>query len=188
MSKVHSELSQRYAFLGSRVGLRPVEENDIDKLIKWDSDEEIVRWTGKQFSDKEEAVSWYLHKHHLLRRSFIIELHEGISIGEIQLVNISWRLHSAEIRIAIGETRFWSKGFGQDAISALLRGLFRSTTLREIYLRVDDENARAKRCYFKIGFRAKGKVEVPIGEGRDGFRRLILMTITQESFEMRGGE
>ncbi len=188
MSKANLESTQRYTFLGSRVGLRPVQENDIDQLIKWDSDEEIVKWTGKQFSGKEEARSWYLHKHHLLRRSFVIELREGTSIGEIQVVNISWRLRSAEIRVAIGETRFWSKGFGQDAISALLKGLFRSTSLREIYLRVDDENTRAKKCYCRIGFKAKGKVEVPTGEGRDGFRRLILMTITQETFATRGGE
>ncbi len=167
-------------FVGSRVRLRPVREDDIELLMKWDSDEEITRWTGKNFDNREEARVWYLHKQHLLRRTMVIELEDGRPIGEVEVVNMAWRSHSGEIRVVIGDKSFWNQGLGQDAVYTFVRGLFETTSLREILLRVDSDNVRARRCYRKVGFKAQGRVRVPEEGGAERSRCLILMTITED--------
>ncbi len=99
-------------------------------------------------------------------------------VGEIELMNISWRLHMGEMRILIGEKDLWGKGFGTDAVQTFVRGVFESTTLEEIFLRVDEENKRARRCYAKAGFRPQGRVTVtPSGEPPHS---MVLMKIRKD--------
>ena len=162
---------------GSRVNLRPVRESDIKALFKWATDKEIVRWAGKKFDTEEEARDWYLSVHHLQKRSWIIETASGDAIGEVELTNISWRLHTGEIRIIIGEKSLWNKGFGEDAIRTCLQGLFESTSIREVFLKVDRRNLRALRCYQKVGFQAKGRLTLRGSEDKP--RAILLMKITR---------
>jgi RimJ/RimL family protein N-acetyltransferase len=172
-------------FAGLRVRLRPVKEDDIEQLLKWDSDEEITRWTGKHFDNSEDARAWYLHNRHPFRRTMVIELDDGRPIGEVEVVNIAWRSGIAEIRVVIGDKSLWNRGLGRDAVYTFVRGLFQTTSLREIFLRVDSNNVRARRCYRKVGFRAQGRVWVPGESGAERSRCLILMSITQDELEQR---
>lgn len=83
-----------------------------------------------------------------------------------------------EMRILIGEKDLWGKGFGTDAVQTFVRGVFESTTLEEIFLRVDKENERARRCYVKAGFRPQGCVTVtPSGEPPHS---MVLMKIRKD--------
>ncbi len=165
-----------WAFVGERVGLRPVQGFDILKLVEWDADDEISGWAGKKFERAEDATDWYLGAHPLKRRSYVIEISTPRRIiGEIELVNVSWRLHMGEMRVFIGEKGLWGQGLGTDAVRTFVKGMFERTALREIFLRVDSENERARRCYAKVGFRAQGTVTVRCPGG--GSQSLILMRI-----------
>jgi len=169
---------------GSRISLRPVRDSDIQTLFRWDSDEEIAKWAGKKFKTEEDAKDWYLSVHHLQKRSWIIETTDGNPIGEVEVTNISWRLHTGEIRIVIGEKSMWNQGLGEDAIRTCLSELFGSTSLKEVFLKVDSRNLRALRCYQKVGFRTEGKVKL-LGD-EDKPRSILLMRIAREDL-LHGG-
>jgi RimJ/RimL family protein N-acetyltransferase len=185
-------------FVGPRVRLRPILESDLPILMKWDNDPDITRWAGKRFEDDADAREWYLARRNLQRKTFAIESNEHGLIGEIEVINISWRLHTAELRIFIGQKELWNRGLGEEAVRVLVSGFFENTTLREIFLKVDEDNLRAQRCYRKVGFRPKGRIRFCTSTGRggdtdgdaDGYAHgdgdtsstLVLMTLTPETF------
>lgn len=157
--------------------LRPTVEPDLPKLLAWDNDPEITRWAGKRFERYEEAREWYLSRRSLQRRTFAIEMGDGELIGEIEVSNISWRLHTAEMRIFIGDRALWDRGLGEESVRVLVSGLFETTSLNELFLKVDETNLRAKRCYAKVGFRARGKVRLTWDEDKPSC--LVLMTLSR---------
>ena len=74
-------------------------------------------------------------------------------------MNIDWRNRQAEVGISIGEERFWSQGYGRDAMVLMLRHGFLNLGLNRIYLRVVFEtNPRAVHSYEKAGFVHEGRM------------------------------
>jgi RimJ/RimL family protein N-acetyltransferase len=174
------ERNNHPVYEGKRVWLRPVKEEDLAQLIKWDSDEEINQWAGKKFSCRNEARRWYLEGRSPDRRTYVIETKESELVGEIEVTNISWRLHMGELRVFIGKKELWGTGIGADAVHAFVKGLFRSTTLKKIFLRVSEQNLRAKHCYLKVGFKPKGRIKFGHRTGLHG--SLLLMEISASQF------
>ena len=148
---------------GDKVRLRAITERDLPKLIEWDEDEEICRWAGKKFSCRDEARDWYLEKPPVSKRTLAIETLDGRFIGEIEILNVSWRLHTGELRVVIGEKDYWNRGIGEDAVYTFVKWVFENYSIKTIYLRVDKENHRARRCYNKIGFRPVGRLDFLYG-------------------------
>lgn len=164
-------------FTGSRVRLRAVQEEDLPCLVKWDNDPEITQWAGRRFEDYQDAREWYLSRRSLQRKTYAIETDDMGLIGEIEVMNISWRLRTAELRIFIGKKELWSQGLGEDSVRALMQGLFDTTSLEEVFLRVDEDNVRARRCYSKVGFRPKGRVQLRNDDDKPS--TLLLMTLSR---------
>lgn len=159
---------------GDKVRLRPIEEEDIPRLLEWDSDKEIVRWAGKKFENREDARRWHLTPS-LQHRTFAVELLDGRLVGEIEVLNISWRSRSGEMRVCIGEKGLWDRGLGEDAVRTLVTGMFSATAMQELFLRVDAENVRARRCYQKVGFQPEARLTLAWDD--DMPRTLLLMRI-----------
>lgn len=174
---------KRTVLEGEKVRLRPVTEDDVAKLLEWDEDEEISRWAGKKFFCREEAKEWYLNPRQLERKTLAIEADGGKLIGEIELLNISWKLHTGELRVFIGDKEFWDKGFGTDAVYTFLKAVFETTSIEKVFLRVDEDNVRARRCYVKVGFVPTGRVR--FGPDRNMPARLMLMEITRDRLGAR---
>lgn len=173
-----AERTSKPSFDGSRVRLRPVVEDDLRKLFEWDNDPEITRWAGKRFEKEMDARDWYLSRNGLQRKTFSIETSEGKLIGEIEVINISWRLHTAEIRVFIGEKNLWDRGLGEESVRTLVCGLFRTTSLTQVFLRVDQQNRRARRCYTKVGFKPRGLVHLDWEPDKPS--ALVLMVVARE--------
>ncbi len=171
--------------LGVIVQLRVVCQRDLPKLIAWDNDSEVSALAGKKFSTKNEAKDWYLNRSPINKKSFVIETLQGKPIGEIEIVNISWRLHTGELRVVIGEKQYWNRGFGTDAVLTLCKWVFESYSIDTIYLRVDKKNYRARRCYAKVGFKPIGCLKFSADRKNTKARtrtQLILMQITKTEF------
>ncbi len=160
---------------GDKVRLRVITERDLPKLMEWDEDEEICRWAGKKFSCRDEARDWYLEKPPVSKRTLAIETLDGRFIGEIEILNVSWKLHTGELRVVIGEKNYWNRGIGEDAVFTFAKWVFENYSIKTIYLRVDRENHRARRCYAKVGFK-------PVGRVKFASMHLILMEISKEQF------
>ena len=58
----------------------------------------------------------------------------------------------------IGGKDCWGRGYGTDAIRALLRFAFREMNLNRVWLTTGENNPRALACYRKCGFREEGRL------------------------------
>ena len=100
--------------------------------------------------------------------------------------NIDWKNRKAVQGIFIGEKEYWGRGYGSDAIRALLGFAFREMNLHRVYLSVYDYNERAIRCYEKCGFRHEGRLrKARFSDGR--YHDELMMGILREEFEELNG-
>lgn len=78
-------------------------------------------------------------------------------VGIVNLVNVSWISHNAEVGLlAIFDTKGWGKGYGSDAMVVLLDMAFSVLNMHSVHLWVAGFNDRAIRFYEKIGFTKTG--------------------------------
>ena len=61
-----------------------------------------------------------------------------------------------EVRILIGDKRYWGKGMGTEAISLLSQFAFEKLNLHKIYAYVLASNPRASEAFEKVGFTREG--------------------------------
>ena len=81
------------------------------------------------------------------------------------LVELDRRNGSAELGIFIGEADEWGKGYGTDAVNAIVDFGFGELRLERIWLNVWTENDRARRAYEKAGFVHEGTLRHDRYEG-----------------------
>ncbi len=86
------------------------------------------------------------------RRQFTILTKRGRPIGNCGFNVIDYQNRFAVLGIMIGERELWDKGYGTDALEALVRFGFETLGLHKVCLTVDSVNARALACYKKCGF------------------------------------
>jgi len=86
----------------------------------------------------------------------IVEMRKDRSpIGIVSVNDIDGRNASAALRIRLKEES-WDRGYGTEAVRETARFMFDRMNIRRVWLRVDEENARAIRCYEKCGFVLEG--------------------------------
>lgn len=112
------------------------------------------------------------------RHEFAIETLSGEHIGNCVYYNVSSTERKAELGIMIGNRDYWNKGYGVEAIDALLEYIFRRTRLERIYLTTLTWNIRAQKCFKKCGFSECGQIE------REGYK-FFLMVIHRDEWEAR---
>ncbi len=87
---------------------------------------------------------------------------QEVYIGTIELYDI--KRTEATLGIIIGERSHWSKGFGPEAIRALLAYAFEDLCLERVTLSTFEDNPRAQSAFKKVGFVERRRV--PAGKGR----------------------
>ena len=160
----------------NRIYLRPLKISDADIAYKWRNNPKIWKYTGNapypNIITPEIERNW-LSK--VLEKSdekrFAICISESDEyIGNVQLTNVT--ITNAEFHVFIGETSFWSKGYGKEATLILLEKAFNELLLEEIYLSVNPKNLAATKTYNSIGF--------TITEEKEEF---VKMTIKKNDFK-----
>jgi len=176
---------------GDLVRLRPIERDDLPRYVRWFADPEVRRHleVAVPFSLAQEE-RWYEDLQEQIARQetmvWAIETGDGVHIGSVGLHNIHWQDRSAELGILIGEKTYWDRGYGADAVRTLLRLGFEEMNLHRIYLRVDDDNLRAIRCYEKCEFKEEGKMrDATFREGRYHHQHLMSILRPEFQFEER---
>ena len=171
---------------GKLIRLRPPEAEDVPLFVRWLSNPDLRyyvtvryisealerRWFEGLVSSTGDAAPDRLH--------FVIETLEGVQpIGVIGLDGINWRDRNAEFGIIIGDPDFWGKGFGSDALLAILNVGFCWFNLHRIFLHVVAENVRAIRAYEKCGFKHEGRLRDAVFI--DGaYHDVLLMSVLAE--------
>ena len=120
------------------------------------TEEQEVRWVRKKLA--EEACVWSM-----------LEKGSGEFIGNIELMDADGS--EGELGIAVTAAK-QDRGFGTEAVSALLDYGFGTMGLARIFLRAHPDNARALRVYTKCGFREYDRTD-----------RHVFMEITRQDRE-----
>jgi RimJ/RimL family protein N-acetyltransferase len=145
--------------IGKRVDLRAIEPSDFELLWRWLNDPNVMQWWGRPGNTVSLPQVQREEQEKLLRpdgQKFIIATKDGVSIGQIDYYELDWQQRSAWTSIMIGESDYWSGGYGSDAMRTLLHYLFDELALHRISLTVHESNVRARRSYEKNGFVSEG--------------------------------
>lgn len=144
---------------GERVFLRPFEPSDAKLYRRWRADPEpmaLAGWTPRaplslaQSTARMDRLATEQGKDYY---TFVIcLLTDERAIGEVGLADLDRVNGSAQLGIFIGEMDEWGKGYGTDAVNAIVDFGFAELRLERIWLEVWTENPRARRSYEKAGF------------------------------------
>lgn len=153
-----------------RVFLRQLERSDAEVYHRWRNDARVADLSGfrepmsmPQAEQRIERLATDQGKDHY---AFLIcLLADERPIGEAVLFELDRHNGSVELGIFIGEADEWGKGYGTDAVNALVDFGFGSLRLERIWLNVWTENLRAIRSYEKAGFMHEGTLRHDHYEG-----------------------
>ena len=108
-------------------------------------------------------------------------------IGELGLDVVNWTGRDAFVGLGIGETEYWSKGYGTDVMNVLLRFAFSEVNLGRVTLTVFEYNPRAIRSYEKAGFQHEGRLRNVLN--KEGQRwDMLYMGILREDWAEQNAE
>lgn len=177
---------------GERVILRPAQlgfsDQELQRRYEWSKDRDLQYWSGnipsapsfREFKRVLPERDWPSDQR---RRSYAMLIGGRELIGMVSCYNIDWSARTGELGVYIGERQLWSSGYGTDAITTLLRHLFKDLGFASVYLSTYETNARARRSYDKVGF-------VPVEtrrrfRARVGYFRELRMMIDRDRFAAR---
>jgi RimJ/RimL family protein N-acetyltransferase len=171
---------------GELVRLRGLEKSDAAAMLRWASDEDVVRWHGPP----DWPASLAQQEHYIERvtaadsadKAFAIETLEGVLVGDCGLRKIDWKSRKAEFFITIGEKQHWDKGFGTDTLKLIVRLAFDKMNLNRLWLTVLADNQRAVRCYEKCRFVREGLLRQESFVDRK-YRDVYLMALLRDDYE-----
>ncbi|WP_019177733.1 GNAT family N-acetyltransferase [Methanomassiliicoccus luminyensis] len=147
---------------GERVGLRPLQTEDVWLLYRWHNDERVTEGLGAQrplfaASMEEEKRAAERMVSSIAERGYVIlQLQDGKPIGWASLSRIDRRNGAADLQIVIGEPSCWGQGLGREAVRLVLDHAFMVLNLHRVQARVPEYNDRAVRCFEESGFRRDG--------------------------------
>ena len=143
---------------GKKILLRAIELSDADVLRDMINDEEIERmmWGYSFPLAKHQQMKWIegLSSEKTTFRAMIDV--DGTGIGTVILSNIDMKNGTAEIHIKLAKSSERGKGYGTDAVSALLHYAFYELRLNCVYCRVKEDNIASQRLFEKCGFIKEG--------------------------------
>lgn len=143
---------------GEKVLLRAIEFDDADILRQMINDGEIERmmWGYSFPVARHQQVKWIenLANEKSVFRA-IIDV-DGVAVGTIILSDIDMRNGIAEMHIKLANACQRGKGYGTDAVSALVSYAFHELRLNCIYCRVKEDNIASQKLFEKCGFIKEG--------------------------------
>lgn len=146
---------------GEKVRLRAYKREDMALAQQYLNDAETKRFLmpGVPYPfTLEEEIKWYENlSSHNDNYSFAIETIDGGQyIGGCGINRLDWKNSVAIVGIFIGDKNYWGKGYGTDAMKALLKFIFEQMNINKVKLFVYSFNERAVKSYEKCGFVREG--------------------------------
>lgn len=176
-------------YYGEKVILRAYDEKDIDLSFKYINDIEVRKYFTQgvpyPFPYDEEKKWVFANNSRGDLYNFAIEDTEsGLFIGGCSITEIDWKNSHARVGIFIGDAEYRGKGYGTDAMKALLKFIFEQMNINKVELTCFEFNQRAIKSYEKCGLKVDGRLRQHVF--RDGkYYDEIVMSILKEEYFSR---
>ena len=171
---------------GRMVTLRPLGPEDLGRLSDWFQQTDLV---SQAFGVRAEAAALQEMGREFLQGLFsgyketlAIENQEGRLIGFVTYLLSGGQTQVAKIGILIGEETSRGRGYGTDALGALLEWLFNSVKVARCELDTASFNLRARRCFEKCGFLESGTI-TNLQLGANQVEEKVWMYLTREDYQ-----
>jgi RimJ/RimL family protein N-acetyltransferase len=153
--------------------------------VKWFSDPELRGYLAMHLPIGQAQEEKWFEQHLALKdrdtQSWAIDVQPAdmavgpwVHIGGCGLHEIEWRHRWGELGIVIGAHDYWGRGYGTDAVQTLSAWAFDTLNLNRVFLRVFADNARAIRCYEKVGYQHEGRLRQHVFNN-GAYRDVLLM-------------
>jgi len=153
---------RRFMIAGEHVILRAFERDDAERCYRWMNDPNIVRTLKSRypiaFQNEAEWLDRAMHANANERHFAIERKDDRTHIGNASIHEIDWVSRTAAFGLFIGEPSAWNRGFGSDAVRALMRFAFEEMNLRKLRINVFEYNDRAKHVLQTHGFVQEGQL------------------------------
>jgi RimJ/RimL family protein N-acetyltransferase len=166
---------------GDKVKLREKQPTDVRNDYRWQSDPELSRLDAAPPLVMSFHIYLLDYTEEMLhprphRFPLAIDTIDGKHIGNCTFYDIDEKKGEAQLGIMIGEREYWEKGYGKDAVCAMVHYAFENTWLYRIYLKTLDWNTRAQKCFMGCGFITYDSIK------RNG-HNFVLMELTRPQWE-----
>ena len=141
------------------VTLRPLAETDVDSIMTWVNDPDIVgnlaAFSGQAFT-RDDELAFIRRTLASTDRVFSIVAADGRYLGQIGIHQIHARSRVGRLGCVIASRGEMGKGYGSAAIRAALAVGFGELALHKLWLMVFRHNERGRRLYTRLGFVEEG--------------------------------
>lgn len=172
--------------IGNKVRLRGKSLSDARNDYMWQSDLELAHLDAAPLLRVSFPIylleyTNQLHNSKVNRYPFAVETFDGKHIGNCTCYDINEAKGEAQLGIMIGDRNYWDKGYGTDALTAMVNHVFLNTNLKRIYLKTLEWNLRAQKCFEKCGF-------MPCGQLHRNGQIFVVMEIRREQWAKQRGQ
>ncbi|WP_019639237.1 GNAT family N-acetyltransferase [Paenibacillus fonticola] len=155
-----------------RLTYRQTTVSDLEQIVAVENDAENIAYIIPWSKEQHAAVLSDSDKKHI-----VIEDEHMSWVGYVILAGLDSPHHSVElVRIVISKK---NKGYGREAIKAMLKYIIEDLQAHRIWLDVKEYNERAKQLYLSLGFKQEGILRECIKNG-DKYESLIVMSLLQQ--------
>mgnify|MGYP002732763951 CR=1 FL=1 len=148
---------------GEKVLLRPYRAEDLHDICAWANDTETTQYLSRIFWFPQTAQDTEGFLNMMLtpsrdRAAFVMA--DPVTEeywGQVDVFTIDWQNRAGEIGMVMGKSDMRSRGIGTEALMLLQDYVFGTLGLHRVEIEVHADNARARRCYEKAGFREEGR-------------------------------
>lgn len=168
---------------GFRIGLRPVSLDDIDTIMTWVNDPEVVRNFATMGQITREQELAFLERMIASKEDRLYAIvtvddpERPRNIGNAGIHKIYWPARNGRLGVVIGSKSDHGRGYGQEAMALLLALGFEEIGLHKLWLVHYAENTKMRHLAEKLGFQQEGLLRDEYfceGHFHDMFRHAIL--------------
>jgi len=170
--------------IGEKIYLRPVELEDVEVLCRCLNNPEsrfsfFLAFPTNHVRQEEFIRSLYKDKELIV--FIIVTQDENIPVGYTLFTRIDLVSRAATYGIIIGDSKYWSKGYGSEVTRLMVDYGFNTLGLNRIQLQVWVDNIAGVKAYERAGFKKEGMLrQAMFHDGK--FCDFLVMSILREEY------
>ncbi len=171
---------------GEKVNLRTLKRSDIESLLRWFNDSEVIHYVNFHLPMTEMTEEKYIENVAMSSTDvvFIIEALDDDNklIGTMGLHGINPKDQNGSFGIVIGEKSHWGKGYGTEATQLIIEYAFHQLNLHRISANVLAYNERSLRMLNNLGFQEEGRQREAMFKNGE-FHDIVMFGLLRDEWE-----